>query len=100
MVAYTTNVGKITDKRSIIIDGYNDKTITVLVPFKNKNAFTLKNITYIKYNINRIFCYVNNCNNCNLTFIPTNLKKVKIMVEPKDSTKLRNIVTKKFKRLF
>lgn len=99
---YQLSQGMIKDKRTIYIENFDNKTITVLVSKKSKNVICKDGETHIyKFgSSNRLFCYINNCKGeLDLKFIPTNLKKTRIYAEPLGSCKLRNILTKKFKRV-
>lgn len=88
-------------KRTICIENIENKTVTVLVSRKNKNVICHKGITKIRNfrDKDRFFCCINNCKELDIEFIPTNLKKNRIYVEPKYSHKLRDILSKKFRRV-
>lgn len=97
---YQSTQGMIKDKRTICIENFDNKTITVLVSKKNKNLICKNGETHLThYGTDRIFCIISNCKGIQIEFIPTNLKKTRIYAEPLGSCKLRNILTKKFKRV-
>lgn len=86
-------------KRTIRIEGVENKNITVLVSRKNKNVKCRKGGTSVTNLFNRVLINFSNCKNINIAIIPTNLKKSRVYIEPENSEKLRNILTKKFKRI-
>lgn len=85
---------------TIYLKNIKDKRITILVrkgekSIKTKNKFTAIDCRGFKH---RTFCHIDNCSGSIFEFIPTNLKKTRVYIEPKNSKKLRNILNKKYRR--
>lgn len=90
----------IIDKRTITLNGIENKTVTILISRKNKNVKCRKGGTaVVNLRGDRILINLNHCKDLNIAIIPTNLKKSRVFVEPESSEKLRNILIKKYKRI-
>lgn len=84
------------DKRTIKIDGFKNKNITILVSRKCKNITYKNGESYVKNLRKFILVYFTNSDICSVHIYPSNLKKSHVFIEDIDSDKLRNKLIKKY----